>query len=181
MLTLAGSPAMALHSPAVPPPEAQHNAADDPADPMTAQAAATTSTALKPESFISHQTAVNIPVASQPAVQPVVPPSAHTGVEQPNAGTLPLGSNSPQAPQEAQTASDAAKPDASAPTAVDVVCADVQGVLILDFDKMRCCIQYKGVAQQIPIFDAAARPAPGEYSQANFVCMLHYRAGHKRY
>lgn len=171
---------MALHSPAGPPPEAQHNAAEDPADPMTAQAAATTSTALKPESFISHQTAVNLPVASQPAIQPVVPPTTHTGLEQPDAGTLPLGSNSLQAPQETQTASDAAKPDTSTPAAVDVVCADVQGVLILDFDKMRCCIQYKGVAQQIPSFDAAARPAPGDYSQANFISMLHYRTGHER-
>ena len=169
---------MALHSAAAPPPEADKNAAEAHADPMTTQAAATTSTALKPESFISHQTAVSLPVASQPASRPAVPPSVYTGLEQSNAGTLPLGSTSPQ---ETQTPSDAAKSDTSTPTAVDVVCADVQGVLILDFGKMRCCIQYKGVSQQLLSFDAAAQPAPGEGSPANFICMLHCRAGHERY
>ena len=155
MLTLAGSSAMALYSPAVSPSEAVENAAEAHADPMTAQAAGTISTALKPESFISHQTAVNLPIASQPAAEPVVPSSTQTGLEQSNAGTLPLSSNSPQAPQDAQTPSDAAKSDTSTPTAVGVVCADAQGVLILDFDKMRCCIQYKGMPHQLSSFDAA--------------------------
>lgn len=135
---------MALHSPAVPPQEAQQSAAEDHADPMTAQAAAPTSTVVKP---VNYQTAVSLPVASQPPSQPVVPPSIHVGLEQPDNGTLPLRSDSPQAPQEVQTASDAAKSDTSTPTAVDVVCADAQGVLLLDFGKMRCCIQYKGVSQ----------------------------------
>lgn len=169
---------MALHSPAVPPPEADHNAAEAHADPMTAQAAATTSTALKPESFNSHQTAVSLPVAYQPASQPVVPPSINTELGQSNAGTL---STSPQAAQETQTPSDAAKTVTSTPTAVDVFCADVQGVLILDFGKMRCCIQYKGVSQQLLSVTAAAQPAPGKDLPANFIRMLHCRAGHERY
>ena len=172
---------MALHSPAVSPSKAEEHAAEAHADPMTAQAAATASTAPKPESFTSHQTAINLPVASQPASQPVVSSSIHTGFEQSNAGTLPVSSNYPQAPEEMQTPSDAAKSDTSTPTAVDVVCADVQGLLILDFNKMRCCIQYQGVSQQLLSFDAAAKPAPGGYLQANSVCMLHSRARYEWY
>lgn len=173
MPSLAGSPAMALHSPAVPPPEAQQSAAEDHADPLTAQAAAPSSTVVKPEGFVNYQTAVSLPVASQPIPQPVVPPSVHIGLEQPNAGSLPIGSHSPQVPQEVQTASDAAKSDTSTPTAVDVVCADVQGVLMLDFGKMRCCIQYKGVCH-CPL-NAAPRPAPRGPLQSNFTAF--YTAG----
>ena len=160
---------MALHSPAVPTPDGQ-SAADDNTHPVTTQAAAPASIALKPESSVKHQTAVsheegaaNPSVSSQSTSQPVVPQSIHIeDVQRDGSGTLTLGSNSPHAPQE--TANDAEKSHTSSPTVLDVVCADVRGVLMLDFAKMRCCIHYKGVSQQLQSFDASAGSAPSSPS-----------------
>ena len=170
VLTLACSLVMALHSPAAPRPEGQEGAAEDNADPMTAQVVAHTCTAQKPEISIQQQTAVaneqrasNVSSGvSRPASQPVMLPVTHIGPEKANAATLLLGSNSSQASEETPAVDNAAKPETSTPSALDVVCADVRGVLTLDFKSMRCFVHYKGVLQQQQSFDA--EPAIAFYS-----------------
>lgn len=186
MLILACSLAMALQSPAAPTPEGQEGAAEDNADRMTAQAAAPSTTAPQPEvSLLQQPTAIasepqriNLSSVSLPASQPGIIPSTDSGPEQPHASTLPLGDNSSQAPGETPAADNAAKPETSTPSALDVVCADVRGVLTLDFKMMRCFIHYKGVLQQQQSSKANA------LAQFAYVNTLHShccRAGHERY
>lgn len=152
VLILACNLAMALHSPAAPISEDPEKAAEGDADHITAQAATHASIAPKPEVSMQPQTAVTdepgaitLPIISQPASQPVTLPATHISPEQPKPSTVPHGSNSNQAPEETQAAGTAAKSETSTPSALDVVCADVRGVLVLDFKRMRCFIQHKGV------------------------------------
>lgn len=177
---------MALHSPAAPTPEGQEGAAEDNADRMTAQAAVPSTTAPKPVvSLLQQQTAVvsepqgiNLSNVSLPASQPGILPLTDSGPAQPHASTLPLGGNSSQAPGETPAADKAAKPETSTPSALDVVCADVRGVLTLDFKMMRCFIQYKGVLQQQ---QSSKATAPAQLAYVNTLHGHCCRAGHERY
>ena len=129
-------------------PESQQAAATDNVEAHPAQAAAPAElepadvyTQQKPAS--QEQQAVSLLTMPHDAQQSAPSLLTQTQPEQPMSSTLTPGLNTEDSKQEA-TASDEAKSDAGIPSVLGVVCADVQGLLTLDFKKMRCFIQYKG-------------------------------------
>ena len=129
-------------------PEGQQAASTDNVEAAPAQAAppaelktADICTQQKPAS--QEQQAVNLYAMPHEVQQSALSVLTQTQPEQPITSTLPPGINTETSKQEAP-ANGEAKSDAGIPSVLGVVCADVQGLLTLDFQKMRCIIQYKG-------------------------------------
>ena len=89
--------------------------------------------------------AAQLQPVSQCASQPIAAPANLAEPHQLQTSAAAPPQTDAAAPAEAQTAAQPEAPTVVAvPNMLDVVCADVQGVLTLDFKGMRCFILYKG-------------------------------------
>ena len=146
---------MALQSPAVAAPERQQLAKPDNAEITAAQQEKPACVALKPENAVESQIANSMrpeDATSQLDSGPASQSGLSTPAQIPQEGTnneAPTSVSSGNDPQEGQLPKTGVKSETGPPSSLEVVCADVQGLMILDFQKMRCFIQYKGDCIQL--------------------------------
>lgn len=137
---------MALHAPVVQDAEDQQAAAAEVAEAMPAPALAPASTAPKPESVTNpvSQDALAVPFHVVPQAEAVsvlaAPPHPQPILSDPNKS--PTGSETVAGQGSADPG---AKADTGPPSSLRVVCADAQGQMTLDLQKMKCFILYKGI------------------------------------
>ena len=90
---------------------------------------------------------------AQPIAQPLTGMPTADEHQQLQTSTVAPPQTSAASPAEAQTAGETpteAPKAATVPNTLDVICADVHGVLTLDFKSMRCFILHKGKSQLQP-------------------------------
>lgn len=142
---------MALLSAAAPLIDRRNAAASQHGEAVSAEAAPAEATALIQESVAKQEAVVKqgadsaeVLFVSQIASQPLPgqsPAPQTQNLQATLAASQDAGASSDSAQAVALT--DSSK-DAAVPNVLDVVCADVKGILTLDFTKMRCHILYKG-------------------------------------
>ncbi len=143
---------MALPSAAAPASEAQqedvtHNAEAKPAEAAISQEAShKQGTASEPQAApMQAVQAVELQLAPQPASQQLANSSAAAAQSLPVPPTATAPHTDAAPSDGTQMTAQAESPKATGiHNTLDIVCADVQGVLTLDFKSMRCFILYKG-------------------------------------
>lgn len=149
---------MALPSAAAPVHSGHERPATDSAEPVPATVVPAPGSlhkqpiAANPDSVVQDRPqAVQLQPVPQLAPQPIAATSNLAEPHQLQTSTAAPPQTDAATPAEAHSAAQPEAPKVAAvPNTLDVICADVQGVLTLDFKGMRCFILYKGMPLPYP-------------------------------